>query len=153
MMGAVVRRGPPTSAGAVRTGGARMIVPVGERDDDRGRAAGADAGVSVVSVGDGADDGESEAGAVAGAVGGAGEAIKGRRLKAGREAGPVVGDREVDAIGVLTQAGSDGAFSMEQGVVEEVAERLLDAGRVGLGDERFGVDEDRAPGRPLPPGA
>src|SRR3954449_505481 len=81
----------------------------------------------------------------AGGVGGAGEAVKGRRLEAVGEAGAVVGDREVDVIGVLTQAGSDGAFSVEKGVVEEVAQRLLDAGRVGFGDERFGVDGYRAP--------
>src|SRR3954471_10372256 len=99
-----------------------MVAAVGERDDDRGRAAGAEVGVSVVSVGDGADDGESEAGAVAGAVGGAGEAVKGCCLEAVGEAGAVVGDREVDVIVVLAQAGSDGAFSMEQGVVEEVAQ-------------------------------
>src|SRR3954454_1289141 len=35
---------------------------------------------------------------------------------------------------------------MEKSVVEEVAERLLDARGVGFGDERFRVDDDRAPG-------
>src|SRR3954453_13580640 len=122
-----------------------MGLRLGQRNDDRGTATGVDAGVSAVGLGDCPDDGESEAGAVAGAVVGAGEAVKGGGLEAVGEAGAVVGDREVDVIGVLTQAGSDGAFSVEKGVVEEVAQRLLDAGRVGFGDERFGVDGYRAP--------
>src|SRR4051794_9924569 len=93
--------------------------PFWQRDRNRGSATRADAGVSAVSVGDCPDDGQSEPGAVARAVVGAREAVEGRRVEAVGDAGAVVGDGEVDVIGVLTQAGSDGALAMEKGVVEE----------------------------------
>src|SRR3954469_18473918 len=94
------------------------------------------ADLAAVGVRDGAHDGHAQAEAAAATGAGA---VEGALGFAGREAGPRVGDVQLDVIAPAAGADSDWAVAVAEGVVDEVVDRLFEPGGIRL-DGNVGLD-------------
>ena len=98
------------------------------------------------------DDRETEArSAPASRLVAAAEPFEGARREAGRESGALVHDVQHDPVGIVDSCEADCSGTVPQRVLNEIAERLLDARPVELGVQAASVGLDPPPRLARPP--